>query len=80
MSQIITASTRAGAQALADKAQAYLSANCAGYRADRWDVPRQHPTNGKWAIEFDARIAGAFTPSELAATSDATDDWTPPAP
>ncbi|HWA07926.1 MAG TPA: hypothetical protein VG838_00515 [Opitutaceae bacterium] len=70
MSKLITATTKAGAQALADKAQAWLQANDQSYRAVKWDDPIQHPTiPNLWGIVFADYIAAAFTSTERGDTS-----------
>ena len=65
MSKLIITTTLPAAQALADKAHAYLLATQAGYIAARWDWPRPHPTTpGRFAVAFVDYLAPAFTAAE----------------
>ncbi len=95
MSSLLIAPSGLAAQALADKAQAWLLASVARYDADKWCDPVQHPIDGRWAIAFEPRLAPAFTADERGDTPtpdgmggtgtawahviERTDDWNPPA-
>jgi hypothetical protein len=70
MSKLITATTLAAAQALADKAHAYLLASETGYAATKWNDVMTHPTTaGLFAIIFTDYLAPAFTPTERGDTT-----------
>lgn len=82
MSKLLIAPTAADAQHYADLAHAWLTAHLPGYQAARWDIPRQHPTDGRWSIAYPVEAAAAFVDAEgepLALTlAEDSPDWTPP--
>jgi len=60
MSKLMTAANYTAAEALAARAHAWMQEHVPGYRAERWDIPHQHRTNGQWAVAWDERLVAEF--------------------
>ena len=65
--KLLVASSQAAAQALADKAQAWLEANVPGYNASTWSPIYVSADATQYGIAWESRLAPAFTVAELAA-------------
>jgi hypothetical protein len=63
--KILTATSQAAAQALSDKAEAWLEANVENYNAGTWSPIYVSADGATFGIAWEARLAPAFTAAEL---------------